>query len=122
MRHEHDSPGSSPPTIEVRWPQSSVAQVVLGGEHDLSTADRLSTVLTQTLEECSHLVVDLGSTDFIDSTTIGVLIATKGRADASERRFNLLLGTAPIVERVLEITGVLTTLNRVYTLEEVPCA
>ena len=54
-----------------------------------------------------------------DDHTIPVLIATKGRADAGERRFNLLLGTTPIVERVLEITGVLTVLNRVHGLEEV---
>ena len=47
-----------------------------------------------------------------------MLLSTKSRADASDRRFNLLLGTEPIVERVLEITGVLTILNRVHTLEE----
>ncbi len=115
---ERDPVGSNPPTIDVRLPAPGVAQVVLGGEHDLGSADRLSTVLTDTLEGCSHLVVDLGTTEFIDSSTIRVLIATKGRADASGRRFNLLLGTAPIVERILEITGVLTALNRVHTLDE----
>jgi anti-anti-sigma factor len=108
---------SNSPTIDVSWPRPSVARVALGGEHDLSSADRLSTVLTQTLETCSHLVVDLGSTTFIDSSTIRVLITTKGRAEAGGHRFNLLLGTSPIVERALEITGVLTALNRVHTLE-----
>jgi anti-anti-sigma factor len=109
---------SKPPSIDVRWPHPGIATVILGGEHDLASADRLSTVLTDTLGVCTHLIVDLSATEFIDSTTIRVLISTKGRADATDRRFNLLMGTEPIVERALEITGVLTALNRVHTLEE----
>jgi anti-anti-sigma factor len=118
MNPEHALVDTNPPTMDVRRLGADVAQVILGGEHDLSSADELNTVLAQTLEQCSHIVVDLSSTTFIDSTTIRVLITTKGRADASGRRFNLLLGTAPIVERVLELTGVLTALNRVHTLDE----
>jgi anti-anti-sigma factor len=120
MTYDFDSPDPTPPAIEVRWARPDVAQVVLTGEHDLSTADRLSAVLTKTLDECFHLIVDLSTTEFIDSTTIRVLIATKSTADASERRFNLLLGTTPVVERALEIAGVLTALNRVDTLDEIP--
>jgi anti-anti-sigma factor len=118
MTEEHEPKASNPPTIDARWPQAGVAHVILGGEHDLDSADRLSIVLTEMLEGGSHLIVDLGATRFIDSSTIQVLLATKGRADAGRRRFNLLLGTEPIVERVLEITGVLILLNRVHTLEE----
>jgi anti-anti-sigma factor len=109
---------SNPATIDVRWPRDGVAQVVLGGEHDLASADRLSDLLTQTLERCSHLIVDLSTTEFIDSATIRVLLATEGRADASGRRFNLLLGTTAIAERALEITEVATVLNRVHTLKD----
>ncbi len=110
--------GSNPPTIEIRAPAPDVAQVVLGGEHDLGSADRLSAVLTDTLGGCSHLVVDISTAEFIDSSTIRVLIATKERADGGGREFSLLLGTAPIVERILEITGVLVVLNRVHSLDE----
>ena len=106
------------PTIDIRWPRPDVAQVVLGGEHDLATRDEIDTTLAGTLGTCSHLVVDLSTTQFIDSSTIGVLVANKKRADADGRRFNLLLGTEPVVETVLEITGVLPVLNRVHTLEE----
>ncbi len=113
--------GSSQPTMDVRWLRDGVARVVLGGEHDLDSADRLSALLTKTLERCSHLVVDLSSATFIDSSSIRILVATKSRADAGECRFSLLLGTEPIVERALEITGVLTVLNRVHTLEEALC-
>ena len=106
------------PTIDVRWPRPRVAQVVLGGEHDLATRDQLDATLADTLATCSHLVVDLSTTQFIDSSTIRVLMTAKDRADAGGRDFNLLLGTAPIVERALEVTGVLPALNRVHALED----
>jgi anti-anti-sigma factor len=106
------------PTIDVRWPRPHLAQVVLGGEHDLATRDQLDTTLASTLATCSHLVVDLSTTQFIDSSTIHVLITAKDRADAGGRNFNLLLGTAPIVELALEVTGVLPALNRVHALED----
>jgi anti-anti-sigma factor len=118
MTQQDELAGAHPPTTDVRWPRQGVALVVVGGEQDLASADELSGVLTDTLDQCSHLIVDLSSSEFIDSSTIRVLVATEGRADASRRRFNLLLGTAPIVERALEITGVLTALNRVHSLEE----
>jgi anti-anti-sigma factor len=106
------------PTIDVRWPRPDVAQVVLEGEHDMATKDQLDTTLATSLANCSHLIVDLSTTLFIDSSTIRVLITSKERADAAGRRFNLLLGTEPIVERALEITGVLPALNRIHALEE----
>jgi anti-anti-sigma factor len=112
--------GEMAATIDVRWPRPEVAQVVLGGAHDLATRDQLDSTLAGTLATCSHLVVDLSTTQFIDSSTIRVLVTAKDRADASGRNFNLLLGTAPpVVERALEITGVLAALNRVNALEEV---
>jgi anti-anti-sigma factor len=115
---QHERVASTPPSIDLHWPQPGIATVILGGEHDLASSDRVSAVLTDTLEVCDHLVVDLSTTKFIDSTTIRVLLSTKGRADATDRRFNLLLGTEPIVERALEVTGVLAALNRVHTLGE----
>lgn len=106
------------PTIDVLWPRPDVAHVVLGGEHDLGSKDQLDETLAGTLATCSHLVVDLSTTQFIDSSTIRVIVGSKDRAEAAGRRFNLLLGTAPVVERVLEITGVLPVLNRVHALDE----
>jgi anti-anti-sigma factor len=105
-------------SIDVRWPARGVAQVVLGGEHDLSTAVQLRKTLAESLAGCSKLIVDLRDTQFIDSSTIRVLVETRREAETSGRGFNVLLATTPIVERSLEITGVLPILNRVKTLEE----
>jgi anti-anti-sigma factor len=106
------------PTIDVRSPEPGIAQVVLGGEHDLSNAEQLRETLDQALANCSHLIVDLSSTEFIDSTVIKALLNTKKAADESGHSFNLVLGTSPLVERVLEITSVLPALNRVHSLGE----
>ena len=38
-------PSSHDPTLEVRWPQPHAALVVLGGEHDLGSADELRRTL-----------------------------------------------------------------------------
>ncbi len=108
----------NPPTIEVEWLKPGVSCAVLGGEHDLSSADELDRTLTQAVKDSAHLIVDVSQTAFIDSSTIRVLISVKEHADTQGCQFNLLLGSAPIVERVLEITDVLERLNRVRTIEE----
>jgi anti-anti-sigma factor len=105
-------------TTEIRWPSPRVAQVVLGGEHDLSTADELESAIAEALERCAKLIVDLRDAQFIDSSTIRILLAARRRAAANGLHFNLVLETTPVVERSLEITGVLEALNRVHTLDE----
>ena len=106
------------PSIDVRWPRPGVAQVVLGGEHDLGSAGQLADTVARALEGATHLIVDVSEVTFIDSTTIGGVVAAKRQADAIQCRFNLLLATAPIVERALELTGVLPMLNAVHSLDE----
>ena len=105
-------------TIDVHWPRSGVAYVILGGEHDLSTAGHLDRKLTETLQGCFRLVVDLRNTAFIDSSTIRTLLAAKDRANAGACQFNVVLETTPNVERAFELTGVMPALNRIRTLDE----
>lgn len=108
---------SAEPTIEVRSPQAGAAVVVLGGEHDLYSADRLRQTFDDLLFGNERLIVDLSSAEFIDSTIIGVLVQATRRADGRDRKFTVVLGTAPVVERILEVTGVLTVLNVMPTVE-----
>jgi anti-sigma B factor antagonist len=111
-----DSP-SFQPTIEVRSPQPHAALVVLGGEHDLYSADQLQQTFDETLAGSDLLIVDLSAAEFIDSTIIGVLVETMKKADELDRKFIVVLGTAPAVERILDVTGVLPLLNVVPTVE-----
>jgi anti-sigma B factor antagonist len=105
------------PTIEVRSPQAHAALVVLGGEHDLYSADQLRQTIDMSLSGCDHLIVDLSAAEFIDSTIIGVLVQTMKNASGLGRKFSVVLGTAPVVERALEVSGVLPLLKVVPTVE-----
>ena len=69
--------------------------------------DELRRTFDQSLGRCDHLIVDLSAAEFIDSTTIRVLMEAREHAAELDRKFNVVLGTAPIVERVLEISGIL---------------
>ena len=112
-----DSTSLHEPTIDVRSPRPHAALVVLGGEHDLGSADRLQQTFERYLAVREHLIVDLSAAEFIDSTTIRVLMETCAHAAALDRKFSVVLGTEAIVERVLEISGVLPLLNVVPTVE-----
>jgi anti-sigma B factor antagonist len=105
------------PTIEVRSPRPDAALVVLGGEHDLFSADRLQQTFDDALAGSDHLIVDLSGAEFIDSTIVGVLVLTKKKADERDRKFTVVLGTAPVVERILDVTGVLVLFDVVPTVE-----
>jgi anti-anti-sigma factor len=106
------------PTIDVHRPEPDVAVVVLGGEHDLSSAPLVEQAAEESLRTCSHLIVDLSPVQFIDSSIINLLVQLKKDADAKDSHFNLVLATTPGVERALEICGVLPALNRVKTVDE----
>ena len=104
------------PTIEVHWPKPQVAVVTLGGEHDLDSAPRVEQAAGEALLTSSHLIVDISPVQFIDSSIIHLLVQLKKDADTKDCRFNLVMGTAPGVERAVEICGVLPALNRVRTV------
>jgi anti-anti-sigma factor len=105
------------PTIDVRRPKPHVALVVLGGEHDLDSAPLVEQATEDALLTCSHLIIDISPVQFIDSSIINLLVQLKRDADAKDCRFNLVMGTAPGVERALEICGVLPALNHVKNVD-----
>ena len=106
------------PTVSVYSPEPHAAVVVLAGEHDLYSAGEVQQTLDQSLAACDHLIIDLSTVAFIDSSIVAVLVQAKKTATALGRKFNVVLGTAPIVERILEITGVVPLLNIVPTVEQ----
>ena len=105
------------PTIDVHWPKPHVALVVLGGEHDLDSAPLVERAAGEALLTCTHLIIDISPVQFIDSSIINLLVQLKKDADTKECRFNLVMGTAPAVERALEICGVLPALNHVKSVD-----
>jgi anti-anti-sigma factor len=105
------------PTIELAWPRPDTALIALGGEHDLASAPRLQATVDEALASCSHLIVDISAAEFIDSSTIATFIRARDRAEEGGGRFNLVLGTAAIVERALEVSGVIPMLRAVPTID-----
>jgi anti-sigma B factor antagonist len=92
-------------TLARRDPPAAV--VTLVGEHDAYSAQRLENELAGLLEEGRRIVVDLRQASFIDSTTLGVLLAGRQRAEKSSLGFALLLPDRQYthVHQILDLTG-----------------
>jgi anti-sigma B factor antagonist len=106
------------PDIDVLRPRGGAAVVVLSGEHDLATKDSLHEVIFSLLETQDLVVADLSSVQFVDSSTLGVLVSADRQARAAGKDFRLQLGTEPIVKRILEISGLLNVLDCYPTRDE----
>ena len=89
------------------------AVVTLRGEHEADTADKLAKQVAALLDEGLAVTVDLRETAFVDSTVVGVLLATQRRAVERGTPFRLLLGeeTGWPVRRILEVTGLVEALS-----------
>jgi anti-anti-sigma factor len=77
--------------------------LVVQGELDLATADRLDDKLERAVAaDAAAIVVDLDRVDFIDSSGLQVLI--KHACDQERERIRLTEGS-PQAQRLFEITG-----------------
>jgi anti-sigma B factor antagonist len=93
-------------TLAPRDPPAAV--VALVGEHDAYSAARLDSELTALLDEGLCVVVDLRDTEFIDSTTLGTLIAALRHAERARLGLTFVLPRRNDTEvnQLLEITGI----------------
>jgi anti-anti-sigma regulatory factor len=60
-------------------------------------------------------VVDVGDADFIDSSFLRNLLVADRHAREQGKVFRLQMGTAPIVRRALEASGILQRLDVVHS-------
>jgi anti-sigma B factor antagonist len=103
--------GSGEMTIEC-VPEQDFRLQSLGGvpvvtpppEVDIGNADRFGALLVAAARDHATLVVDMTSTEFCDSSGIGVLAVAVSRARAAGGELRLVVGT-PAVRKVLAITG-----------------
>jgi anti-sigma B factor antagonist len=79
--------------------------VVLTGECDLTSQDRLAAVLAQALAGDTDVLVDAARLDFIDSSGINALISAHRTARAKGLHL-YLVNAVHEVATVLDITGV----------------
>jgi anti-anti-sigma factor len=115
MTHAGDTTGSH---LEVLEPRPGIAVLVLHGEHDLATKEELHLAITSLIDTHDVVIADLSTVLFIDSSTLGVLVRGDRAAHASGKVLRLQLGTKPIVERILEISGLLKAMDCYPTRDE----
>jgi anti-anti-sigma factor len=88
-------------TIEQR---PGAVHVVLSGELDISTAQRLEDDLRRIEAERPELIIlDLQQLTFMDSTGLRLLITADSRAREEDRRFAIVQGNE-MVQRVMRLT------------------
>ena len=87
-------------------------------QHDLSTSESVEALLGSLIEENELVVVDFSEAEFVDSSTLHALIKSHSAANQRGSTFRLQLGTAPIVHRAFELSGVLKLLGCSPTREE----
>jgi anti-anti-sigma factor len=106
------------PDVVLQRPRAGVAVVCLRGEHDTRTAKEISELFSSLLAENDLVVVDLSDAQFIDSSLLHTLMKANRDSGAYQSRFRIQMGTAPIVERALEVSGVLSLLDWVTDRNE----
>ena len=81
--------------------------VTLAGELDMATTFRLEPELERRSRDgdVAALVIDMQGVEFMDSSALGLLLATQERLRAEGIRF-LLANPSGSVRRMLEVTGV----------------
>jgi anti-anti-sigma factor len=92
-------------TLAPRDPPAAV--VALVGEHDTYSAQRLESELGMLLDDGRRIVVDLRDTEFIDSTTLSVLLSARRHAEQAGLGFVLVMSERDYtqVNQLLDLTG-----------------
>jgi anti-sigma B factor antagonist len=91
-----------------------VTIIAVGGEIDVYTAPKLRDKISELVAEGHyHLVVDMGSVDFLDSTGLGVLVGGLKKVRAHDGSMELICNQDRLL-KIFRITG----LAKVFTIHE----
>jgi anti-anti-sigma factor len=104
--------------IRVERPTEDAVVAVFLGDHDLADRDETGTLLQSLIDENALVVADLSEATFIDSAMLHLLLVADGAARVRGKTFRLQLGTADIVRRALELSGLLTRIDSASSREE----
>lgn len=102
---------SADPAFEAYCERRGEAAVVsVVGAIDLATSEELRAVLRAPEAQAATVVLDLRAVTFIDSSGLSLLVAEHQRAKAEQHRVVVAVEGAPMVERLLDLTGLRKTL------------
>ena len=95
-----------------------IVAVCLEGEFDLANVSALREQVDGTVAGGDDLILDLSQATFIDSSVIRVHFDAASAVAGRDQAIVLQLGTAPIVERALELVEMERVLARAHDREE----
>jgi anti-sigma B factor antagonist len=85
--------------------QNGRTVVVVGGEIDTATSSELERQLMEAVEHTDRdVALDLSDVGFLDSSGLRTLLVAQQAVAAKGHRV-LLVGSTPMVDRLLEVTG-----------------
>lgn len=104
--------------LDVLAETDEITALRLTGEFDLRNAPQVVDNGERLLADDKQLILDLSEATFIDVAVIHALLRLEAEARKNGRVVVLQLGTAPIVERLIEISQIDRVLPRVSTRPE----
>ncbi len=112
---EDASSSGAPRATSARFTRDTIEEtatvVRVDGELDINSADSLREALDAAeAERCSVLRVDAASVTFLDSTALGVILASAQRMAERGGRFELVCGS-PSIRRILDMTMISRTVH-----------
>lgn len=104
--------------VRVDRPAAGVTVVGLVGEHDLASKEQIAEAIDTALAAGDAVVVDLTPAEFIDSSTLHVLVASARRAGESGRGFSLVIGGNDTVRQLFDLTGLMSQFDAAPSVDE----
>ena len=104
--------------IRVVPERDGIVAICLEGEFDLANTPALSDQIGSLLGAGNDVILDLSEATFIDSSVINVLARASRAADEGGQTMVLQIGTAALVERILEIVSIEQVLPRANDRQE----
>lgn len=113
-----DDDGAGGPTIRVEAHAPDVAIVTLRGKHGLNSQAELGDALASA-GTYRYALVDLSGCTFLDSTVLGLLVATCQRMWERDGRLELVVPLeTSAIQRVMKLAGITTFLTIHETRDE----
>jgi anti-anti-sigma factor len=111
---------ASPISVTLAPRDPPAAFVALVGEHDAYSSQRLESEMGLLLEEGRSIVVDMRDTEFVDSTTLAVLLGARRQAEHDGLGFTIVLPPREYtqVHQILELTRLGSAFASFGTLDE----
>lgn len=104
--------------IEVLYPRAGAAVVECTGEHDMTSRDEVDRLFGLLVSQNDVVVIDVSRALFIDSSFVNNVLKADRLARQQGKVVRLQVGAAPIVRRVLEISGVIEKLDCVDSRDD----